>query len=85
MPRTALHTKFRGREFNEVVKRVLEISRSGLAARARMDSNGNDETTFLTALDEINRRGTCPAEVKLEQFNGAWDGNVDPLFTEYAY
>ncbi len=85
VPRTALHTEFRGREFNEVARRVLEISRAGLAARARLDSRGNDETSFLGALEEIADRGTCPAEVKLDQFNGPWGGNVDPVFTEYAY
>ncbi|MEE2971274.1 MAG: glutamate--cysteine ligase [Pseudomonadota bacterium] len=85
VPRTALHTEFRGRPFNEVVMRALEISRSGLAARARLDSSGNDETVFLAALDEIAGRGTCPAELKLDQYNGAWDGNIDPIFTDYAY
>ena len=85
VPRTALHTEFRGRPFNEGVMRALEISRSGLAARARLDSSGNDETVFLVALDEIAGRGTCPAELKLDQYNGAWDGNIDPIFTDYAY
>ncbi len=85
IPRTALHTEFRGRPFNEVVMRALEISRSGLAARARLDSSGNDETVFLAALDEIAGRGTCPAELKLDQYNGAWDRNIDPIFTDYAY
>jgi glutamate--cysteine ligase len=85
VPRTALHTEFRGQKFNEVAKRVLEISRAGLAARAQLDSKGNDETSYLAALDEIAARGTCPAEVKLDLFNGRWGGNVDPVFTEYAY
>ncbi len=85
VPRTALHTEFRGRPFNEVVMRVLEISRSGLAARTRLDSSGNDETVYLAALDEIAGRGTCPAELKLGQYNGDWDGNIDLIFTDYAY
>jgi len=85
VPRTGLHMKFHGREFNEVVKRVLEIARGGLAARARLDSKGNDETQFLMILEQIAGCGKCPAEVKLEQFNGIWRKNIDPLFTEYAY
>jgi glutamate--cysteine ligase len=85
VPRTALHTEFRGRQFNEVVRRVLEIARGGLAARARLDSSGCDETQFLATLDEIAERDLCPAEVKLGKFNGAWGGDVNPVFTEYAY
>ena len=85
VPRTGLRTEFHRHPFNDVAREVLAISRAGLRARARLDSNGNDETGFLDILDEIVARGTCPAEVKLAQFNGEWGESVDPVFREYAY
>ncbi len=85
VPRTALHTEFRGRTVREIALEVLELSRAGLRARGRLDRVGDDESGFLSILEEIARRGTCPAEVKLEQYRGPWQGSVDPVFTEYAY
>ena len=55
------------------------------AARAQLDGAGNNETGFLSALDEIVARGSCPAELKLDHFNGAWRGSVNPVFKDYAY
>ena len=85
VPKHALHTKFRHRTVRDLAAEVLEIAHAGLAARARIDGAGNNETCFLGALDEIVARGSCPAELKLDQYNGAWKGSVDPVFRNYAY
>jgi glutamate--cysteine ligase len=34
---------------------------------------------------EIVESNQTPAERKLELFNGAWGGTVDPVFSEFAY
>ena len=84
-PLKALHTPFRGRTLREVAGEVLQIAHAGLRARARLDRVGDNETGFLGALDEIVRRGYCPAEFKLERYHNAWNRNIDPLFGEFAY
>ncbi len=85
VPKRALHTEFRRRTVRELAAEALEIAHAGLRARARLDGAGNNETGFLGALDEIVERGSCPAELKLDHYNGAWQGSVNPVFKGYAY
>ena len=84
-PRRAMHTPFRDHTLREVAAEVLEIAHAGLRARARLDRVGDNETGFLGILDEIVRRGYCPAEHKLERYHEAWNRTVDPVFREFAY
>ncbi len=85
VPRRALKTPFRNRTVGDIAAEVLEIASTGLRRRNRLDSSGSDETGFLGALYEIVESGRCPAEEKLEKFNGVWNGDIDYLFKEYAY
>ena len=81
----ALKTPFRGGTLLDVAREVLRIAHDGLRARARLDRVGDNETGYLRILDDIVRRGSCPAEQKLERFHGAWNGDIDRVFDEYAY
>jgi len=85
VPRHALRAGFRDGTMRDVALEVLEIARSGLKARARLDSNGHDEAEFLTTLDEIAESGSSPAEIMLEQLDDGWQGSVNQVFREYAY
>jgi glutamate--cysteine ligase len=85
VPKQALKTPFRNRTVGDIATETLEISSAGLRRRNRLDSTGADETGFLGALYEIVESGLCPAEEKLEKFNGVWNGEIDNLFKEYAY
>jgi glutamate--cysteine ligase len=86
VPRLALATPFRGGTLQGVAQRVLAIARDGLRRRNRRDRMGErDERSFLNELVEIAETGRTAAQVKLEEFRGPWNGNVDPLFREYAY
>lgn len=85
VPRLALKTPFRGGTLLDVARRVLDISRAGLKARARSDGAGGDETVFLAALEEIVAKGKTPAEELLELYHGRWNGSVDPVFREFAF
>ena len=85
VPRRALHAEIRGRTVRELAAETLEIAHGGLRARDRLDGAGNNETGFLDTLDEIVERGSCPAERKLDLFNGAGRGSVNPVFKDYAY
>lgn len=85
VPAAALATPFRGTTLREIAREVLAISRGGLAARARTNGEGRDETGFLAPLDEVVARGTTSAEEMLNAFRTRWGGSVEPVFDEYAY
>ncbi len=85
VPKTGLKTPFRGSTVQELARDVLEIAREGLQRRARMNSLGENETHFLSALEAIVEDGRTPAEAKLEAYHGRWGGDVTPIFDEFAY
>ncbi|MEO0786642.1 MAG: glutamate-cysteine ligase family protein, partial [Pseudomonadota bacterium] len=74
-----------GRDLQALAKDVLAIARSGLKARCRLSTSGDDETGFLSELDEIAESGMTPAETLLEHYHGAWGGRIEPVFEEMAY
>ncbi len=73
-----------GRSLREFGREVLAISRAGLAARARLNASGDNETGFLETLDEIVASGKVPAQVLLDRFHGEWKGDVDRVY-KYAF
>jgi glutamate--cysteine ligase len=85
VPKQALNTDFRGRPLMDLAKEVVALSKAGLARRARIDESGADEVHHLDTLEDILERGVTPAEVKLANYEGRWQGDVDPIFSEYAY
>ncbi len=82
--RLGLKAKIRGRSVQEIAKEIVELSRAGLAVRARADISP-DETGFLNTLREIAETGRTPAEVLLEKFRNEWDGSIEPIFDEMAF
>ena len=85
VPRLALSAKIGGRSVLELAGEVLKIARAGLARRKRFDRSGQDETCYLSVLDERIARATTPAQELLEKFNGPWRGSIDPIYNEDAY
>jgi glutamate--cysteine ligase len=85
VPRLGMKASVRGRTVQSIALEVIELARIGLTARKRLNSAGDNETGFLTPLQEVADRGITPAERKLAMFHGEWGGSVDPVFTECAY
>ncbi|MGH8191806.1 MAG: glutamate--cysteine ligase [Rhodanobacteraceae bacterium] len=85
VPIHALKLPFRGGTVRELALRVLEIAGHGLKQRAKRNRHGADETIFLDPLVELAEADQTPAERKLELFRTEWQGNVDPVFREFAY
>lgn len=85
VPITGLEAPFRNRQVIDIAREVLEIARLGLKNRAREDFWGQDESHFLSTLEQIVDSGITPAENKLAAYYGRWDRNVDRAFEEYAY
>ncbi|GMB81402.1 glutamate--cysteine ligase [Shinella zoogloeoides] len=85
VPAEGLAADFRGKPLFDVAREVVSISRRGLAARARTNGDGVDETIFLAPLDEVLAKKATLAEDMLALYNGRWNGSVEPVFSEYQY
>ncbi len=85
VPRGGLRTRFRRGKVRDLALRMLAIAREGLVARGKTDDFGRDESGFLDPLDRIALSGLTPAERLLEAYSGAWKGDIDHVFRDYAY
>ena len=85
VPKHALGLPFRNGTVQDLALRALEISREGLRRRAITNADGQDETQFLDVLQEIADSGVTAAQRKLALFHGQWGGDIDPVFSHFAY
>jgi glutamate--cysteine ligase len=85
VPRLGLRAQVHGRTVRDIARELIDLARAGLAARNRLNAAGDNETGFLAPLQEVAETGVTPAERKLGLYQGAWNGSVDPVFTECAY
>lgn len=69
-----------GGRLHDIAKDVLAIARSGLAARARLNTGGDNETGFLEPLEEIVASGKVPAQRLLDSYNGEWAGDINKVY-----
>ena len=63
-----------------LAKEALAIARSGLAARQQHNESGDNETGFLSTLDEIVETGKVPAQRLLDMYHAAWNGDVTRVY-----
>lgn len=85
VPKHALKLPFRGGSVRDLAAEAVKIAAHGLRRRSRQNGHGADESIFLDALVQIVEANQTPAERKLELFHGEWNGNIDPVFREFAY
>jgi glutamate--cysteine ligase len=85
VPKHGLKLPFRNGSLRDIAVEALKISAHGLRRRARMSSEGVDESHFLDPLIEIVEANETPAERKLALYNGPWNHSVDPVFREFLY
>ncbi|MET0248687.1 MAG: glutamate--cysteine ligase, partial [Sphingobium sp.] len=74
-----------GRTLRDIARPVLDIARSGLAARARLNGAGDNETGYLSALEEVVASGRTHAERLLERYHGDWAGDVSRIYAEESF
>ena len=74
-----------GRSLQALARDVLAIARYGLKQRDKLSTSGDNETGFLSELDEIADSGVTPAERLLERYHTEWGGDVRPVFEALAY
>ena len=74
-----------GRTLRDIAGQVLDIAHAGLAARARGNQAGDNETGFLDPLRVIVRSGKVPAQTLLDRYNGAWNGDLSRVYAEESF
>jgi len=85
VPRLGLKASFRRGTVRDIALAALAISRQGLCNRAMEDGVGLDETKFINPLFRIAESNFTPAEELLTAYGRRWNGEIDPLFKEFAY
>ncbi|OWK32091.1 glutamate--cysteine ligase [Sphingomonas mucosissima] len=86
VPKLGLDAPVPGRgTLRDIAGEVLDIANAGLAARARLNSSGDNETGFLDPLREIVRTGKVPAEQLLDRYHGAWGGDLSRVYAEQSF
>jgi glutamate--cysteine ligase len=89
VPRGGLATPFRALTIRDLAREALAIGRAGLERRARRDTGcggtAASEAVYLDVLDLTVESGATLAEEMLAKFHGAWGGEVEPVFRDYAY
>lgn len=73
---SALAGEAGGVRLHDLARRVLALSRAGLAAR------GLGEERYLDVLDDHLARGAVQADDLLTRFNGAWGGDLKRVYAE---
>ena len=71
-----------GRTLHDIAREALAIAQGGLAARARLNTSGDNETGFLDPLHEIVSRNETPAERLLRLYHGEWGGDLNRIYEE---
>jgi len=85
VPRLGLDAEIGGRSVRDIAADVLQIAKSGLAARDRRDGLGVDEGQYLISLEQVIERGKTSAGDLIERFRGPWQGDIDHVFQEGAF
>jgi glutamate--cysteine ligase len=85
VPVLGLKAPIRGCTAREIAQAALAISRQGLKSRQKLDASGEDETHFLTELDDIAATGVTPAERLLERYQTEWGRDLRRVFEACAY
>ncbi|MGO6816787.1 glutamate--cysteine ligase [Rhizobium brockwellii] len=85
VPSLGLDASIAGHRVQDVAREMLAISKSGLIARDRLNSEGKNESIFLSSLEQILAENMTLASELLRQFNGPWNGSIEPIFAEYQY
>lgn len=81
VPRTAIHTPFRGGTVADICRLVVDLAGDGLRRRRHV-VNGKDETGFLDPLNETLDLKKTQAERWLDKYHGKWAGDLTRIFDE---
>jgi glutamate--cysteine ligase len=83
VPRQALDAAIPGGgTLRDLARDALAIAHDGLSARAATGQSGDNETGFLSPLDEIVSSGEVPAQRLLRLYETEWGGDISRVYEE---
>ncbi|MDP3739327.1 MAG: glutamate--cysteine ligase [Hyphomonadaceae bacterium] len=85
VPMLGLKAPIRNTTAHKVAKDVLAIAHRGLSRRNKLNGSGENETIFITELQEIAESGLNPAERLLEKYHGPWKRDLRHAFKEVRF
>jgi glutamate--cysteine ligase len=82
-----LQAKVGGQSMHDIARECINIAELGLKNRAMPGAGGMvpDETHFLNALKDSVETGKTPADELLEQYHGAWGGDLSKIYGKFSY
>jgi glutamate--cysteine ligase len=83
--REALRARIRGIEVRELARELVDIAEAGLNRQGQANAAGDSEAVYLEQLRDQVRRGRCPADAVIDNWNGKWDRTAARLVAGSAY
>jgi glutamate--cysteine ligase len=80
-----LAARIRRLRLAEIARELVAIAVEGLHRQRQLDAAGRDESIYLERLQQMVARGRCPADAIIEQWLGAWGGDVQQLIEGSSY
>ena len=84
VPREGLAARWFGRDLRALAGDVVAIAHAGLQSRGLRNRAGDDETVYLSPLQEIAAGGPSQSDYWLERFRTVWNGDARRMLTEAA-
>lgn len=85
VPRLGFKAEIKGRTVLDISRDVLEIARQGLKSRNEIDALCVDESRYLSPVEKILDAERTQAEELLDRYENDWGGDIDRIFSEYAF
>jgi glutamate--cysteine ligase len=83
--RQALRARIRGIELRELGRELVDIAEAGLERQDQRDAAGQSEVVYLERLRDLVRKGRCPADLLVENWEGSWGRQIARLVDGTAY
>jgi glutamate--cysteine ligase len=83
--RSALAARIRRYALLDLAKELFQIAWEGLRRQSVLNSQGDDETIYLTPLKTLLFQGKCPADLLIEKWEGELQHDIKKLINYSAY
>ncbi|MDT8376496.1 MAG: glutamate--cysteine ligase [Mariprofundaceae bacterium] len=81
-PRSGFATPFRDSDLHALCESMLDIARGGLERINALNSDGENEASFLEPMIHAVTHKKTQADTWLDAYHGHWDRNIDRIFIE---
>ena len=80
-----LDAKIKNEKVLNIACELLNIARDTLVERKIFDTSGNDESGYLSVLEEILQRGKSPARELIKKFTTKYKSNMAKVIEDISY